>query len=73
MKRLTKSEKSMLQSCFTYGETWLESRYIAPIVERVGEAVVLKELNKLADTYTIQYSTYTDSEGCTYNTLVAKN
>lgn len=72
-KRLTKSDKGMIQSCFTYRMLWFgDNRYLDPIVERVGKEVVEKEIQRLEDTYTINYSVYTDSEGCSYNALVKK-
>lgn len=48
-------------------------RFLAPIVERVGKSVVEKEIKRLDDTYVIEYGTYTDHEGCTYNSLIEKN
>ncbi len=73
MKRLTRDEKRMIKSCFTYGMTWLQdNQYLSPIIERVGIDRVVKELEALEKTYSVVYCTYTDIEGCTYNSLVEK-
>lgn len=70
MKRLTESEKSMIQSCFTYEMLWLDSQYLAPIVARVGVKIVEREIERLSKGYRVETDVYTDSEGCTYNKLV---
>lgn len=73
MKRLTKSEKSMLDSCYTYGFMNYSNQYIKPIVDRVGRELVEKYEAKLRKYYTVSYNVYEDSEGCTYNSLIKAN
>lgn len=70
--RLTKDEKGMIESCFTYGMCALDNRYLAPIVARVGREMVVGELKRLDDAYQVTPNVYTDHEGCTYNSLVKK-
>lgn len=70
---LTTSEKNMILSCFTYGQTWFgDNRYLDPIIERAGIKEVKKELKKLENTYNINRDVYTDRDDCTYNSLTKK-
>jgi len=71
IKRFTKDEKEMIESCFTYGMTWLEdNRYLQPIIDRVGIEKVEKYLEYLESHFKVEYNVSEDSEGCTYNSLV---
>jgi len=71
---MTKSEKAMIKSCFTYGYIYLtdKNRYLYPIIKRCGLKAVKKELESLKNKYLVISNTYTDIEGCNYNSLIAK-
>lgn len=71
-KNLVRRDREMLRSCFTYGCAGLGCRFFKEIVDKVGLVRVEKEIKRLESTYTIVYGVHTDSEGCTYNSLVKK-
>ena len=70
LKKLDESAKSMIQSCYTYGE--LNSRYIDEKRAKFGDKLVNDYIKLLQDKYSIATNTYTDIEGCTYNSLIIK-
>lgn len=48
--------------------------YLASYVDTLGEKRVIKLIQgQIDDIERVGYSVYTDSEGCTYNTLIWKN
>jgi len=78
--RLSKSLVSMIDSCFTYGghkkESYNFERYIKPYEAKMGELLFWLTYNQrcqeLEENYTVESGVYTDSEGCSYNSLVKK-
>jgi hypothetical protein len=69
--------KVMLISCFCYGgyerDSYSFNQYLKPYINSLGQKVfdeVYKEqLTFLQKTYRVVKDTYTDHEGCTYNSL----
>lgn len=68
--------KNMITSCFTYGGAEKESynfekyiqKYKDNLTEEIFEAVYEEQMEYLK-TFKIVSGVYTDSEGCTYNSL----
>jgi hypothetical protein len=77
MESTKESMKKMMESIFCYGVLSKDNRYLNSYREKLSE----KEFNEiydeyskyLSDTFTIEYNTYTDYEGCTYNSLIKKS
>ena len=65
---MTKQDKDLVQSCFTYG--MLDSHYMEGILARVGSRLVNRYIKYLEKNYKVVHGVYTDMEGCTYNKLV---
>lgn len=73
--------KSMMDSCFTYGGLSEKHhnyhKYLLPYKEILGTKLfnkVYKDYKEdLEKNYIIEQNVYTDSEGCTYNSLIKKN
>lgn len=73
--------RDMIDSCYTYGgytrDTWNFERYITPYREALGEdrfnQVYDEHVKNLQENFEIHHNVYTDSEGCTYNSLVKKS
>jgi len=84
MKRTVKDEqaseelcmKGMIISLFAYNSLNKETRFLQDYKKSLGEKLfneVYEEQAKfLQENYDIEYHTYTDSEGCTYNSLIRK-
>lgn len=75
-KEEVNSLKSMIESCFAYGgldEPYTFNKYILPYKKRLGSKLFDKVFedhkNYLENNYTIDYDTYEDHEGLTYNSL----
>lgn len=74
-----KSLKGMLESCYTYGgidkTSYNFERYIKKYIDILGaetfEKVYQQQAKKLSQ-YIVEQSTYTDSDGLTYNSLVRR-
>lgn len=72
--------KNMISSCFAYDgynkQSYNYSRYIEPykpkLGERLFEKIYSEQVAYLEKNYSVKRGTYTDSEGCTYNTLIKK-
>jgi len=72
--------KNMIESCYTYGGAektdYNYQRYILPYKDSLGEEVFNAVYNEhiafLKENATIDHSVYTDSEGCSYNSLKFK-
>jgi len=72
--------KNMIRACFAYGaydkQSYNYSRYIKPYKDKLGdrlfEKIYLEQVAYLEKNYSVERGTYTDSEGCTYNTLIKK-
>ena len=71
--------KSMMNSCFTYGSAEKGSHnydmYIKKYEAELGSEVfneVYEEQMAYLSGCTIERNVYTDSEGCTYNSLIEK-
>lgn len=75
-KESIKDMKKMMESIFTYGTLTKENKYLDSYRERLPESI----FNLTFDIYSVylkenckvMYDVYTDSEGCTYNSLVRK-
>lgn len=70
---------SMIESCFTYGgieeNSYNYKRYILPYAEILGKKTfnkIYKQQEERLQGYKVISNVYTDSEGCTYNSLVKK-
>lgn len=67
--------KAMIKSCLTYGYG-LDNHYITQYHKTLGTDTVRKicqeQEKDFNERYEVLENTYTDSEGCTYNTLVEK-
>lgn len=66
----------MMESCYTYGgietNSYNYTRYILPYKQDLGEKLfneLYEQFSKKLSEYKVIYNTYTDLEGCTYNTL----
>jgi hypothetical protein len=72
--------KRMIASCFTYGgasrTNYNFARYILPYKDKMDatlfERTYADYLAELESDYVIEHNTFTDHEGCTYNTLMKK-
>lgn len=69
--------KGMINSCFAYGgmeeDTWNYNRYILPYKEQLPEKVfheVYSEQCEYLSRCTVSHGVYTNSEGCTYNSII---
>ena len=75
-----KSFKDMIKSCYTYGgvgrETYYFERYLLPYRKYFSEekfnAIYNETLKDLRNNYDVVQCVYTDSEGCTYSSLIKK-
>lgn len=71
---------SMIDSCFAYGgasrTNYSFERYILPYKAKMDatlfERTYADRLADLESNYVIEHNTFTDHEGCTYNTLKKK-
>ena len=71
-----KSMKSMMESIFCYGTLSKDDKYLAQYRDELSE----KEFNEVFDeylkylstTFNVIRGTYTDHEGCSYNSLEKK-
>jgi len=76
-----KNLKEMIKSCFTYGGaergTYNFNTYIEPYSSKLSveefNKVYEEYLNELKENFVVQHSVYSDGEGCSYNSLIAKN
>ena len=79
-KEQVESLKSMIRSCFTYGDASRGNRnfnlYILPYKDKMDATLFERTytdcLVDLQSNYVIEHNVYTDSEGCSYNSLVKK-
>jgi len=68
--------ESMMESIFCYSKLTKENSYL----DSYRKQLPTEEFNKVFDEYSrylnenfdVKLNTYTDSEGCTYNTLIHK-
>jgi hypothetical protein len=68
---------SMMKSCYCYGgaerNDYNFERYILPFEKILGKVLFSVSytaiLTELKEKYTIEVNTYTDAEGCQYNSL----
>jgi hypothetical protein len=68
--------KSMMDSLFTYGGLYKDNTYL----DKYKNVLTVDEFNDIFDTYktylethyTVEKNTYTDHEGCTYNSMIKK-
>lgn len=72
MTKITPDDRTMIESCFTYGYTSLKNPFLSPIVERCGKRQVQKIIRELERDYTVVFNVYTDREGTSYNRLVKR-
>jgi len=72
-KRQLESMLSMMKSLYCYNQLTPDSRYLEQYKEYFTEKVFTEiyhaEETRLKENYRIEYSVYTDREGCTYNSL----
>ena len=64
--------REMINSCLIYGSKFLETQYSEPYIEELGEKRVLELYNEQKadfDKAFVFHNVYTDSEGCTYNSI----
>ena len=68
--------KSMMISCFSYGSidkgSYYYNQYIEPYWKELGTKVfeeVYNEQKEFLKNCTVDVNVYTDSEGCTYNSI----
>ena len=76
-KEEVKAFKSMIESCFTYGQLndpYSFNKYILPYKKTLGSKLFNKVFedhkNNLENNYRIEYNTSTDHEGLSYNSLI---
>jgi hypothetical protein len=76
-KDYIQSLKSMIESCFAYGgcskDSFNFNKYILPKEKELGKKLFKKIYNetiKELENCTIEHDTYTDHEGCTYNSII---
>jgi hypothetical protein len=80
-----KSLKSMLDSCFAYDsisdvndyrKTYSFAQYVLPFEKKLGkplfDEIYNAHLINLIQNFKVERGVFTDGEGCTYNSLVAK-
>lgn len=68
--------RSMIESCFVYGGMGKDDEYIRPYKYKLGEEefhrIYDEHIKYLTENFEVEHSTYTDSEGVTYNSLKQK-
>ena len=66
----------MIQSCYTYGQDFMTSKYSKEYIDKLGYDKVKKtydnQIEFLKQNYEIKRNVYTDYEGGSYNALVKK-
>ena len=66
----------MMKSIFTYGELKMDDSYLKSYKEKLSkdefEKTFISYTKYLKETYKVEFGTYTDDEGCIYNSLIKK-
>ena len=66
--------KGMMRSCFAYDGLSKDNTYIAKYEDKLGSELFNKVYDEheiyLNESFKVERSVYTDSEGCTYNRLI---
>ena len=69
--------KDMMRSIYAYNTLSKDDSYLTQYRKELGEEIfneVYDEYSKfLHENFTIEHNTYTDGEGCSYNSLIRKN